>query len=566
MVVGGIDLSGNMSSRTCLSNGDKVLNGRYEVLKCIHSRGMANVYLVLDSNLGKQWCLKEIRKSEAGKKNIEYISLLQEANILRGLNHERIPRITAIDDEGDSLFVVMDFLDGINLKTYVDEKGKIPEQVAVPWMLQITQTMGYLHSKRSGKNPIFFRDMKPDNLMVRSNGNINIFDFGISIEVKHEGQLPDYTLGTAGYVAPEQKKKNLPVDLRSDIYSMGLVFYFMLTGVDPRNFKKSELKPIAEWSPEVSPALCAIVEKCYQEVPEDRFQSCEELQYALENYQHSDEAYKLVARKKVNTTFVMLLAGVLLCVGSIIPLSANVVQKDEEYQRAVAVAEQSGRSEDYVSAIKLNPSNLPPYEGYIDSLKVDGVFTEDEERTLLSLVNPSLVQIKTQDGYGKFAYDIGKLYWFYYIGNESSSELLSIKWFEDAINEDYEADESRVYYNMGVFKRDITKSIREASDSGMYKEYWDNLLSVQSANAVSDIVAIQVDISVVECISNYGYNLKKDGVSYEEVIREIDVLNDFVSSYRVDEATVDAISSLYDELVLGLDGLSDRVKVIYGVS
>lgn len=557
----------NATGRSCLKNGDMVLNGRYEILKCIHSRGMANVYLVMDTNLGKQWCLKEIRKSEAGKKNIEYISLLQEANILRGLNHERIPRITAIDDEGDSLFVVMDFLDGVTLKSYIEERGKVPEQLAVQWMLQITQIMGYLHSKTQGKNPIFFRDMKPDNLMVRSNGNINIFDFGISIEVKHENQLPDYTLGTAGYVAPEQKKKDLPVDLRSDIYSMGLVFYYILTGVDPRNFKKSELKPISEWSPEISPALSVIVEKCYNEAPADRFQSCEELQYALENYQHSDAAYKASAKKKVNIAISVFALGALLVAGSSIPMGLNNVQRSDKYNQAVAVAEQTGRSEDYEAAISLEPANIGPYNGYIEALKLDGVFSVDEERTLLSFVNPNLVEIKSQKDYGEFAYNMGKLYWFYYQNNsaESSAEVLSIKWFEDAITQGYKVEESRVYYNMGKFRRDITKSILEANDNGMYKEYWDNLLSVQSTENVSDIVTIQVSITIAECISNYGYNLKKDGVSYDEVIRELGVLKDFVQTYQVDDSTVDVIRNLYNELTNDLADLSERVKVLYGV-
>ena len=73
--------------------GDFVLNGKYEILKVIHTSGMANVYLVLDKNLNKQWCLKEIKKSEAGKNMLEYRSLIQEANILKSLNHSNIPRI-----------------------------------------------------------------------------------------------------------------------------------------------------------------------------------------------------------------------------------------------------------------------------------------------------------------------------------------------------------------------------------------------------------------------------------------------------------------------------------------
>ena len=554
------------NKRTKLSNGDKILGGRFEVLKCIHSRGMANVYIVQDANLGKQWCLKEIRKSEAGRKNIEYISLLQEANILRSLNHERIPRIVTIDDEGDSLFVIMDFLDGMTMKAFVDEKGKIPEEMAVKWMLQIVQTMGYLHSERPHKKPIFYRDMKPDNIMIRPNGAINIFDFGISVRVESKNQLPDYTLGTPGYVAPEQKKKDLPVDLRSDIYAMGMTFYFMLTGIDPRGFLNSKLKPISDWSPEVSPALIGIIEKCLEEDPNNRYQDCEELQYALENYRYSDEKYKTSAKRKVGVVISLLVVGVLTGIGSLIPFFMDKAEANNVYENAVLVANQSGRLEDYDYAISLRPWELAPYDGYIEAIKQDGVFSQEEENKLLNHINPNLQSIKTSSDYGKLAFELGKLYWFYYPeGGAESGTTLSIRWFEDAIDRGYEVEDSKIYQKLGVFNRDISKSIREASDSGMYKEYWDNLLSIQNSDT-SDIVTVQTNISIAKCISSYANNLRKDGVSFEDISSEIASLDLFVGRYNGNSTNIDIVDKLYKELSTILVGLEDRVKVVYNIS
>lgn len=549
--------------REHLNNGDLVLNGRYEILKCIHSKGMANVYLVRDTQLGKQWCLKEIRLSQAGRENIEYISLMQEANILRSLNNEKIPRITTIDNDGDSLFVVMDFLDGVTLKDFVQEKGRIPEELAVKWMIQIVQAVGYLHSERSNKKPIFYRDMKPDNLMIRSNGVINIFDFGISVRIERPNQLPEYTLGTPGYVAPEQKKKNLPMDLRSDIYSMGRTFYFMLTGVDPRGFIGEKLKPISDWSPDVSPVLISIVNKCMEENPNDRYQNCEELQYALENYKFSDEKHRSSAKRKVKVVISLAVAGITMGIFSIIPFGINGAQSKDAYNKALVVAQQSGRLEDYDKVLSMNPLSIPPYEGYIDAIKEDGVFSLDEEKGLLNHINPNLIDLKNDKDYGKIAFDIGKLYWFYYPSEDGKT--LSIKWFDDAISSGFNKEESTAYYKLGVFNRDISKSVKEASDSGMYKDYWDNLLSIQNMDT-SDIITLQTNISIAECISTYAYNLKKDGVSYEDISKELKLLNDFVSSYKVDSSTLDTIKSLYAELKSDLEGLSDRVDVIYGKS
>lgn len=551
------------SKREHLNNGDLVLNGRYEILKCIHSKGMANVYLVRDTHLGKQWCLKEIRKSQAGRKNIEFISLMQEANILRSLNNEKIPRITTIENDGDSLFVVMDFLDGVTLKDFVQEKGRIPEDMAVKWMIQIVQAVGYLHSERSNKKPIFYRDMKPDNLMIRSNGVINIFDFGISVRLEYPNQLPEYTLGTPGYVAPEQQKKNLPMDLRSDIYSMGRTFYFMLTGIDPRGFIGEKLKPISDWSPDVSPVLISIVNKCMADNPNDRYQTCEELQYALENYKFSDEKHRSSAKRKVKVVISLAVVGFVMGICSIIPFGINGVQSKDAYDKALIVAQQSGRLEDYDKVLTMNPLNISPYECYIDAVKEDGIFTLDEEKGLLNHINPNLLDLKKDKDYGKIAFDIGKLYWFYYPSEDGKT--LSIKWFEDAISSDFNKEEATVYYNLGVFNRDISKSVKEASDSGMYKNYWNNLLSIQNIDT-SDIITIQTNISIAECISTYAYNLKKDGVSYEDISKEIGVLNSFVNSYKIDSSTLDTIKSMYSELKSDLDGLESRVKVVYGLS
>lgn len=564
--------------RSCLNVGDRVLNGKYEVVRIIHAKGMANVYAVIDSNLGKQWCLKEIRKSEAGRRNIEYISLLQEANILRDLSNERIPRITEIENDGDSLFVVMDFLDGINLKDFIEKNGKVSEEIAVKWMTQIVQAMSYLHSNKSKKKPIFYRDMKPDNLMVRPNGDINIFDFGISIKVESPDQKPEYTLGTTGYVAPEQQDRNLPIDLRSDIFAMGRTFYFILTGVDPRSLMSPELidkkkymsskslKPIEEWSPEISPALIAIVNKCMEDNPEDRYQDCEELQYALETYKSSDVKNRSAAYRKVITSIVLLISGVIIMCGSIIPFTLDENKKMEEYEAALAVAEQSGLVDDYKKALDLNALDIRAYLGFIEATKVDGVFSKDEEKQLLDSVNPNLLELKELDGYGDLAYSLGRLYWFYYddYNEQDEGKTLSIKWFEDAIASNCNVAESTIYYDLGIFKRDIAKSIKDSSDSGMYKNYWNNLIKAQESST-NDMVTIQTYISVSECISVYSYNLKIDGVTYEEVIEEVGILEYFVENYKVDESS-DIISSLYDELSRTVAGLESRVNTVYGKS
>ena len=92
----------------------------------------------------------------------------------------------------------------------------------------------------------------------------------------------------------------------------------------------------------------------------------------------------------------------------------NGAQSKDAYNKALVVAQQSGRLEDYDKVLSMNPLSIPPYEGYIDAIKEDGVFSLDEEKGLLNHINPNLIDLKNDKDYGKIAFDIGKLYWFYY--------------------------------------------------------------------------------------------------------------------------------------------------------
>lgn len=558
-----------MPKRSVLPIGTVVLK-RYEIIKCIHSRGMANVYLVKDSTLGKSWCLKEIRKDEAGKYNQEYVSLLQEANIMRGLNHVNIPRITTIEEDGNSLFIVEDFIEGKSLGAVIrDYPSGLPMKLAVPWMKQMAQIISYLHTL---PNPIFYRDMKPDNFMVQSDGTIKLLDFGISIEVKAPGQKIEKAMGTKGYAAPEQKKSGNVIDLRSDIYGLGMTYYHMLTGIcptPPKDAPKNDLPQLPEIrvkNPEISPGIEKIVSKCKQESPDDRYQSCSELLDDLSNYEKLDDGYRTGIRRKVQTTAVLFFMSLALIISSIIPYSLDQAQSSEAYDKAVQVAEQSGRTEDYESALDLNAVKIGPYAGFVDSMKVDAVFSKEEEQSLLNYINPNLQELKDQNGYGDLAYEIGKLYWYYYQGESNNEgQILSIKWFADARDNNCNPELSEVYNKLGMFQRDIAKSITESEDAGMYSEYWHNLVEIQDS-ASGEIVTLQTHLSLANCISSYAYNLKKDGISYEDVSNEIDVLKRFLNSVEIDDASNDTVKSIYATLNKIVPTLQDKVDIVYNAT
>lgn len=538
--------------RKVLDVGDTVLDGRYKILKIIHTSGMANVYLVEDMNLNKQWCLKEIIKSEAGKNMVEYRSLIKEANIMKSLSYSNIPRIVTIDEENDSIFIVMDYVDGLSVKEWLVRKGRVDQIVAVAWMKQVCGTISYLHNR---KNPVFYRDMKPDNIMIQSDGSIKLLDFGISEVITENNKYITEALGTKGFAAPEQKKKGNPYDLRSDIFAIGRTMYYMLTGLNPSVLGEN-LKDIREVNTSISVGLGSVVNKCMQADPNDRYQSVEELLYDLQNYDKLDFRYKKRLRRKVDFVIGLFVVSLGCAVGSIAPFSIARNSARSEYEYLVNVAEQSGEESDYVKAIEKNPSNLGPYLGYIEIIKKDGVFDKKEEKSLLNLLNPVLSNIKGKSLYGELSYEIGKMYWFYYDGNLDDNMILSTRWFSDAMDCGYKEEESGVFYNLGNFKKTIAMSITESDDKGKYIEYWNWLMKSKEYNT-GEIMELQVNIAIMDAISSYAYRMKVDGVGLDELESEVERVGKYLKEVTVNgeksKELLDSLKDSYNSVTTGMD-------------
>ena len=149
-----------------------VLDGKYEILKQIGKGGMSIVYLAMDKRLNKQWAVKEIRKTASGKNNEVVVnSLLAEANLMKRLDHPALPRIVDIIDNGQTIYVIMDYIEGESLGKILKEYGAQPQEQVLDWAKQLCDVLEYLHSQ---KPPIIYRDMKPDNVMLKPEGNLNV--------------------------------------------------------------------------------------------------------------------------------------------------------------------------------------------------------------------------------------------------------------------------------------------------------------------------------------------------------------------------------------------------------
>lgn len=277
-----------------------VLDGKYEILKEIGRGGMSIVYLARDNRLNKQWAVKEMKND--GSKSTETLlkGLEREANILKNVDHPVLPRIVDIINSRGTIYVVMDFIEGTNLGDVLKSEGAQSQEDVIDWGRQLASALDYLHSMDP---PIIYRDMKPSNVMLKPEGGVKLIDFGTAKEYTIENNADTTALGTRGYAAPEQfgdaqGRGIYNTDARTDIYNLGATLYHMVTGMNPCE-PPYEIKPIRQWNPSLSTGLEQIILKCTQANPNDRYQSCSELLYALDHYTELDDSYKKANKKKV---------------------------------------------------------------------------------------------------------------------------------------------------------------------------------------------------------------------------------------------------------------------------
>ena len=204
-----------------------IIDGKYKILNIIGHGGMSTVYLAINEKANKPWAIKEVRKD--GVKNFEIVrqSLMVETDMLKKLSHKGLPSIVDVIDEGDNFLIVMDYIEGMTLKAVLTERGTQAQEDVVDWALQICDVLKYLHSRQP---PIIYRDMKPSNIMLRSDGSVMLIDFGTAREFKERNLADTTCLGTQGYAAPEQFGGRGQTDARTDIYSLGATMYHLVTG------------------------------------------------------------------------------------------------------------------------------------------------------------------------------------------------------------------------------------------------------------------------------------------------------------------------------------------------
>lgn len=449
-----------------------VIDGKYEVLKEIGRGGMSTVYLAMDKRLNKQWAVKEIRKKGTGRSDeIIVNSLLAEANLMKRLDHPALPRIVDIIDNGITIYVVMDYIEGESLDKILEANGPQPEEKVIGWAKQLCDVLGYLHSQ---KPPIIYRDMKPANVMLKPEGNVKIIDFGIAREYKEQSLADTTVLGTKGYAPPEQYSGQ--TDQRSDIYALGMTMHHLLTGVDPRGGER--YVPVKQWDPYLSDGIEAIIDKCVQPAAENRYQSCSDLLYDLEHPDLITKGYKRKQKRRLGLVIASaVLTIVLLCSGFVCKSISDRINHDD-YDNLVAAVDSTSYDEkiqSYKRAIEIFPYDTRAYMRMLEAYEEVGEFDEKRSSEISALYKKNYEGFdKTSVEYAELNYKLGTMYFNYYTEQGESKLSTRVNKADDYFIANYNNKElvapfanqasSDCYYHICVFYKEFI------FDSALVKE------------------------------------------------------------------------------------------------
>lgn len=560
-----------------------IIDGKYKILNKIGQGGMSVVYLAMNERANKQWAIKEVRKDGVKDYDVVRQGLIAETDILKRLNHPHLPSIIDVIDRDDTFLIVMDYIEGKSLDHWLKKDGAQPQEKVVEWAKQICDVLGYLHSR---KPPIIYRDLKPANVMLKPDGQIMIIDFGTAREFKETSIEDTSCLGTQGYAAPEQYGGHGQTNARTDIYTLGATMYHLLTGHNP-SLPPYEMYPIRRWNPALSSGLEKIVLKCTQRNPNDRYQNCAELMYALEHYGELDSAYRRKQSIKWKSFVASCALTVVSLAGSIgfkVAESKTIKNSYDGYiSEATKVTTQEERADYYEKAIKIDPERE---EGYLELLdlfvygadKNERDFNRDETAEMTAILgykgtgnrtNESYFE-RNKEGYDEFAFRMGVYYFYYYEGGGSAEKSMAQPWFEKAQKgTTLDADKLQLaerFAKISGYYASLDSSDETGyGSSASYGDYWTDLTNLTDGD-ISKVVNTKTAVAIYEeliaRINENAVDFKRAGVTKDQMMDKLSntktrlemLQNEISQSDETWDGVLDSISAAEHQVNVAFSG------------
>ena len=537
-----------------------VIDGKYEVLREIGRGGMSVVYLAMDTRLNKQWAVKEIRKKGNGKNDEVVVnSLLAEANLMKRLDHPSLPRIVDIIDNGLTIYVVMDYIEGESLDKILNEYGAQSEEMVIGWAKQLCDALGYLHSQ---KPPIIYRDMKPANVMLKPEGNIKIIDFGIAREYKEQNLADTTVLGTKGYAPPEQYSGQ--TDARSDIFALGMTMHHLLTGIDPRSGEA--YAPVRQWNPELSEGIEIIIDRCVEPAAENRYQSCSDLLYDLEHPELITKGFKKKQKRKLWSFIISLSLCIIMSIAGVaLNLMATAVN-NKDYDVNISSSDPAK----YFAAVEIYPDRVDAYNMLIEYYKNHNAENSDITKVgntieanadFLDLSDPEIADMY---------YDMGKLYFSDYDGSFKSRAVSAKNFFKVAAEADVSFDKKEIaecYHSICNFMTNQSTTAEHSLDdyNALFEEISSAMSTVDRATdneANYDKISLYyVAMLLINDQAEYMAGVGFERQTALDLMSDLeDKANGITSTLSYVNNLKDKIDSSYDSFVGNINAKYDEVE------
>ncbi len=496
---------------------------KYQIIELLGKGGMSNVWLARDERLGKLWAIKEIKPNTSGAKgNAFRQALVDEAHLMKRLDHPAIPRVVDMLDTGTTVFVVMDYVEGRSLWHALRERGgPFDQKSVISWGIQLCDVLGYLHELGEG---IVYRDVKPSNVILREDGTIRLIDFGIAADKSRGAAQSARRIGTPGYAAPEQlcprtgndgpSSDIADIDGRADVFALGATMYTLVCGHTPHMLPDDtgatkisfDMRPIREWDPRLSEGLERIILRATRPDRAMRYQTMREMRYDLEHYEELTEQWRQAQRSKVGLVLKRALCALVCAAVGAGCLMGSHAAARASYESVMHEAATAQRTADFGTksdaeklierAMALDETAVEPYELLL-SVYEDDLWLDDHESLRLQKALGRALALEGRAGYARLCFDVGICYLSYYgtdksggsVGNSAVASMrAAAPWFDRALVagnaaeaegaglSTIERQSAEAYRTIASFYNEVSRAGKEGrAAEDLYRTFWDAL-------------------------------------------------------------------------------------------
>ncbi|MEE1227756.1 MAG: protein kinase [Lachnospiraceae bacterium] len=556
-----------------LHMGD-ILEGRYQVCCPIGGGGTGRVYQVKDLKLGKIWALKEVVHGPYQGRVLK-----TEVRVLRDTQLSGVPRIVDLITLKEGSGIIMDYIRGVSLADLVRKEGPLSLERVIEYMISLSRIMGYFHQ---WKPPMIYRDCKPENVMLTPEGKIVLVDYGAVFQQDEES----VSFGTPGFAAPEQYERCAKVDPRTDIYCLGAVMYYLLTGKrfsgTPEDLHRYQIGNSNHGKnyDESRKEAAGILMRCLAKEKDKRYSSMEILRQELVRAKKQNIASRN-RRKMEKSIFYGLLAAfaVFLLTGTVSQGLQRRLSKKLAWSYVSLAEGEKGADKtesDFKKAVMTDPADGKIYQKVLDYYVGETEFTQQDEARLALIFGYGsrgrkpidILKEKDQSAYQELCYDLGISY-FYHMGGIRGRQEAGV-WFLHYLELEEGKEERKkraeAYYKISQYYKSFLMGDQYVAGEGEEKSYADffqilhklNKISIRKKSSQEDVTAAyQISKEVLLEITDHAEDfLREESISQDTLEEEIQKITQStedktgrwdIMSARMNGEQMDVLKGLRDD-------------------